>query len=249
MSLLKLIPGWILALAAPAFAGESVLFTSGMRLHFDRHEEAGTEAGTMVRLYRGGAVTEMPKSVIAAFEPDEPEAAPAQPAVGAAPAPDTAPAQPALKPPLDPRALVRDAAAHAGLPAAFVESVAKTESAFDPAAVSPKGAIGVMQLMPATAKSLGADATDPQQNIEAGARLLRDLLLKYNGDVVKALAAYNAGEAAVDRYQGVPPYPETQHYVNTVVRDYVKSAPSPAAPANGGSNSGSSAGAAKGAGQ
>ena len=101
--------------------------------------------------------------------------------------------------------------------------MAKTESGFDPAAVSPKGAIGVMQLMPATAKALGADANDPQQNIDAGARLLRELLLKYDGDVVKALAAYNAGEPAVDRYQGVPPYPETQHYVNTVVDSYIKS--------------------------
>ena len=101
--------------------------------------------------------------------------------------------------------------------------MAKTESGFNQAAVSPKGAVGVMQLMPATAKALGADAHDPQQNIDAGARLLRELLLKYNGDVVKALAAYNAGEPAVDRYQGVPPYPETQHYVNTVVNTYIQS--------------------------
>jgi len=119
--------------------------------------------------------------------------------------------------------MVREAAAREGLPAAFVESVAKTESSFNPTAVSPKGAIGVMQLMPSTAKALGAEPADTAQNIDAGTRLLRELLLKYNGDVAKALAAYNAGEAAVDRYQGVPPYPETQHYVNTVIRDYLKS--------------------------
>jgi soluble lytic murein transglycosylase-like protein len=232
---------WILALALPAMGGESAVLSSGMRLHIDRHELAGR----MVRLYRGDAVTELPSAVVTAFEPDEvpptvasaPSPAPseiqASPEAKVAPAPRT----------LDPRSMVRDAAARAGLPAAFVESVAKTESAFDPAAVSPKGAIGVMQLMPATAKALGADPTDPAQNIEAGARLLRELLLKYNGDVVKALAAYNAGEAAVDRYQGVPPYPETQHYVNTVVRDYLNGGA-----ANGSAANGSGAGG-KGTGQ
>lgn len=224
-------------LSVPAFAGESALLTSGMRLHVDRHEESGG----IVRLFRGDAVTEMPVTAVAAFEPDE-VLAPADP-VSAVPvqvtAPSTAPqpvATPAPKPQPqapDPRVLVREAAVRAGLPAAFVESVAKTESGFDPAAVSPKGAIGVMQLMPATAKTLGADPNDPAQNIEAGARLLRELLIKYNGDVVKALAAYNAGETAVDRYQGVPPYPETQHYVNTVVRDYLNGGGAPAAGARG----------------
>ena len=87
-------------------------------------------------------------------------------------------------------------------------------------AVSPKGAIGVMQLMPATARSLAADPNDPEQNIDAGTRLLRELLIKYDGDVAKALAAYNAGPAAVDRYQGIPPYPETQSYVDKVIQNY-----------------------------
>jgi soluble lytic murein transglycosylase-like protein len=87
-----------------------------------------------------------------------------------------------------------------------------------------------MQLMPGTAQILGADPHDLEQNIDAGTRLLRELLLKYNGDVSKALAAYNAGEGAVDRFQGVPPYAETQHYVNTIVRDYLKNS----APVNGG---------------
>jgi soluble lytic murein transglycosylase-like protein len=217
---------WILTLAVPVFAGESAVLSSGLRLHVDRHEESDG----MVRLYRGESVTVMPKTFVTAFEPDD--LAPAPPALLAPPlaaapqalllAAPAQPAAPATKAPPDPRTLVREAAARAGLPAAFVESVAKTESGFDPAAVSPKGAIGVMQLMPATAKALGADANDPEQNIDAGARLLRELLLKYDGDVVKALAAYNAGEPAVDRYQGVPPYPETQHYVNTVVNNYLK---------------------------
>ncbi len=91
-----------------------------------------------------------------------------------------------------------------------------------PNAVSPKGAIGIMQLMPSTAKALSADPADPEQNIDAGTRLLRELLLKYSGDVAKALAAYNAGEGAVDKYQGVPPYRETQTYVDKVIRNYIR---------------------------
>lgn len=241
----------LLGLITPAFAGESVLLNTGMRLHVDRHEEAGAVA----RLYRGETVTELPLTVIAAFEPDE--VVPPTPAAVPAAAPPGPPAASTAGPAApDPRTMVRDAAARAGLPSAFVESVAKTESGFDPAAVSPKGALGVMQLMPVTAKALGADPHDPAQNIDAGARLLRELLLKYNGDVVKALAAYNAGEAAVDRYQGVPPYPETQHYVNTVVRDYLNhsgAAPDGAgAPLNGGvppDGGGSNKALAKGAGQ
>ena len=122
----------------------------------------------------------------------------------------------------DTRTLVRDAALRSGLPPALVESVARVESALRPEAVSPKGALGVMQLMPATARALDADPHDTAQNIDAGARLLRELLIKYDGDVVKALSAYNAGEGAVDRYRGMPPYPETQDYVDKVIRTYVK---------------------------
>lgn len=107
-----------------------------------------------------------------------------------------------------------------GLPPEFVHSVAKVESGFEPRAVSPRGAVGVMQLMPETARSLGADPTDPEQNIDAGTRLLRELLLKYNGDVVRALAAYNAGPGAVDKYQGLPPFNETRQYVNKVIGAY-----------------------------
>jgi soluble lytic murein transglycosylase-like protein len=123
--------------------------------------------------------------------------------------------------PANPRVLLRDAANRSGLPPAFVESVAQVESALRPDAVSPKGAIGVMQLMPATARALDADPADTAQNIDAGVRLLRDLLIRYDGDVVKALSAYNAGEGAVTRYGGLPPYPETQNYVDKVLRTYI----------------------------
>ncbi len=138
------------------------------------------------------------------------------------PKPDPAIPLPVQRP--DPKTListlVKDAAIRSGLPPAFVQSVAKVESAMQPGALSPKGAMGVMQLMPETARSLAADPGDTQQNIDAGTRLLRDLLVKYDGDVVKALAAYNAGPGAVERYQGLPPFPETQNYVNKVIQTY-----------------------------
>ena len=100
---------------------------------------------------------------------------------------------------------------------ALLEAVAWQESRLHQTAVSSKGAVGVMQLMPATAAGLRVDAHDPQATIHGGARQLRWLLTHYNGDLVRALAAYNAGTQAVDRYGGVPPYPETRSYVAAVL--------------------------------
>ncbi|WP_269716709.1 lytic transglycosylase domain-containing protein [Caulobacter sp. NIBR2454] len=102
--------------------------------------------------------------------------------------------------------------------ASLIEAVAWTESRFQTRAVSPKGAQGVMQLMPGTARMLGvSDATNPAQNIQGGATYLRSLLQEFGGDTVLALAAYNAGPGAVRRYGGVPPYPETRAYVDRVL--------------------------------
>jgi soluble lytic murein transglycosylase-like protein len=123
------------------------------------------------------------------------------------------------------RELVTDAALRYGLPPELVHGVAQAESAYRASAVSPKGAIGIMQLMPATARQLDADPMNPVQNIDAGTRLLRELLLRYEGadnGVRRALAAYNAGEGAVARYGGVPPYRETQGYVEKVIGLYWK---------------------------
>src|SRR5205823_6668849 len=121
---------------------------------------------------------------------------------------------------VNPHDLVDAAAKKNGLPAKFVHSVVAAESGYKADAVSPKGAIGLMQLMPATAQTYGADPRDPAQNVEAGTAYLRELLIKYDGDARRALAAYNAGPGAVDRYNGVPPYAETQTYVERVLRKY-----------------------------
>jgi soluble lytic murein transglycosylase-like protein len=105
-----------------------------------------------------------------------------------------------------------------GVSAKLVEAVVRTESAFDPAALSSKGAGGLMQLMPQTAAALGVvDRFDPGQSISGGVRHLRYLLDRYQGSVAMALAAYNAGEGPVDTYRGIPPYPETQQYVRRVL--------------------------------
>jgi Transglycosylase SLT domain len=105
----------------------------------------------------------------------------------------------------------------------LVNSVIKAESGFNVRAVSPKGAQGLMQLMPGTASQLGVpNAFDPEANIEGGTRYLRELLERYNFDLVKALAAYNAGPQRVEQFGGVPPYYETRAYVARIVRDFNK---------------------------
>jgi soluble lytic murein transglycosylase-like protein len=111
------------------------------------------------------------------------------------------------------RSAIEAAAARYGLSPAFLDAVARAESGYDPDAVSPAGAIGVMQLMPATARDLGVDPRDPGQNILGGAAYLRRLLDRFDGDIDRTLAAYNAGPGAVDRHAGVPPYRETRAYV------------------------------------
>ncbi|MFM2415280.1 MAG: hypothetical protein RL385_3 [Pseudomonadota bacterium] len=111
-----------------------------------------------------------------------------------------------------------DAAKAYELPVALLHAVAHTESAFNPEAVSGDGAMGLMQLMPFTAKKMGvSDAFDPRQNILGGARYLRILANRWKGDLVRTIASYNAGPGAVERYQGIPPYAETQRYVQRVL--------------------------------
>jgi soluble lytic murein transglycosylase-like protein len=115
---------------------------------------------------------------------------------------------------------VAEAAETHGLEKALLNAVITVESGFNARSVSPKGAMGLMQLMPATAKRYGAnDPFDPKQNLNAGAKYLKDLLAMFDNDVHLALAAYNAGEHAVLRYgRKIPPYRETRHYVPAVLR-------------------------------
>jgi soluble lytic murein transglycosylase-like protein len=103
------------------------------------------------------------------------------------------------------------------LDADLITEVARRESRFQQTAVSPRDAVGVMQLTAGTARSLGVDRYDASQNIHGGAAYLRGMLDRYSGDLRLALAAYNAGPGAVDRYRGVPPYRETQAYVTAIL--------------------------------
>ena len=127
----------------------------------------------------------------------------------------------------DIRALAIATAQRHGLDPNLVLAVVKVESGFQTDAVSNKGAQGLMQLMPATAKELGvADALDPAQNLDGGTRYLRMLVAQYGGDLGKALAAYNAGPGAVKRHGGVPPYRETHQYIDRVLRERARAAKS-----------------------
>lgn len=195
-------------MAAPAPAAEVLLLANG----FTIRAESVETVGNALRLQTASGTVEIP---IAEVVEREAIAAPPPP-----PPPPPAPIAPAPPPAQDP---LEAAARKAGLPPEFLKSVARIESAFRQDAISPKGAIGVMQLMPATARELGVDPHDKEQNLEGGARLLRDLLLKYQNEpdqVRRALAAYNAGPGAVARYNGTPPYAETQNYVNKVLAEY-----------------------------
>lgn len=114
-------------------------------------------------------------------------------------------------------ALIEEAAAAHGLSAHLVRAVVQTESAFDPVAVSPVGAQGLMQLMPATATRMGVrDPLDPRQNVFGGTKYLSQLLDRFDGNVALALAGYNAGPTRVARYRGIPPYRETRGYVTRI---------------------------------
>lgn len=197
--------------ALPAFAGEYAILSSGFRVHADHHENDGDR----IRLHTAAGVTELPAAAVVGFEQEEYVPPVPKPAVEPVKATEAK-----IPPKKTPRELVEEAAHRAELPPAIVHAVAKAESAYHPDAVSPKGAIGLMQLMPGTAAALHADPRDPEQNADAGAKYLADLLVKYNGDVAKALAAYNAGPGAVQKYGGVPPYRETRSYVNRVIANY-----------------------------
>jgi soluble lytic murein transglycosylase-like protein len=194
--------------ATPARA-EIALLTNGQTFKVDGHRADGDLVWLSLR--SGGEIA-LPAGHVRGYVPDEVieevETAVAK-AVGSAAG--TA----------ELRRLAEDAARRHGLDPGLVMAVAGVESAFQPRAVSPKGAQGLMQLMPGTARDLGVtDPFDPAANLDGGTRYLRDLLAKFDGDLPKALAAYNAGPGAVARHQGIPPYKETRDYVKKVLRRY-----------------------------
>lgn len=200
-----------LSLSFAAMGAEYVLLATGAWIYADRHEFAGG----MVRLYRGEGFIELPREMVAGVEP---AAQPTRPS-GQQAVPATAE--------LSPQRLIAEVAARYGAEdfAALLDAVARVESSYRVDAVSPKGARGLLQLMPETARRLEADPDDPVQNADAGARFLRELLLRYLDhphQLRMALAAYNAGPAAVERYGGVPPYPETMRYVERVIAEWRK---------------------------
>ena len=212
--------GLYLTLAATsAFAGEYAVLANGARLHIDRHEADGAK----VRLFYVSGFVEMNSDALRGFEEDDPAPTPVATAPEAA-----APSEIGTRGPAAPAAAsaalsrpapleLADAAADKyGLPRELVRGVMAAESGMSPYAVSPKGAIGLMQLMPETAQVLGVDPYNPEQNVDGGVRYLRDLLEKYNYGLRHALAAYNAGPGAVDKYNGIPPYRETIDYISRI---------------------------------
>jgi soluble lytic murein transglycosylase-like protein len=191
----------LLASARGARADIAVL-TNGQTFKVSSHR---VEDGLVLLALRDGGEVGVPVEALRGLVPDE-----VVEEVAAAPAGSG-----------DLRTLAAAAARRHGLDPELVLAVVSVESAFRPAAVSPKGAQGLMQLMPATAASLGVkDAFDPADNLDGGARYLGSLLTLYGGDVPRALAAYNAGAGAVARHRGVPPYRETRAYVKRVLERY-----------------------------
>ena len=194
----------VLAAGAARARADYVVLRSGARLNVTGYELLGDK----YRLQMNGGVAEVPASDVVGIEPQE--------------------VFDPLPEPLSPNTpfhdIIRAAAERNGVDADLIHCVIAIESNFNPKAVSPKNARGLMQLMPQTAARFGVrDIFDPRENIEAGTRYLKDMLARYNNDLTLALAAYNAGPERVEQYgRRVPPYPETLKYVQRISRSYAK---------------------------
>lgn len=204
----------LLSFAARAHAAERVTLSNGFALHCDHH---ALMDGRM-RLYLSAGednYIEFAPDEIAAFEtvPDPP--------VPSAPAASQTPNRPAKLTPVDLREMLARAGTEHNLDVDLLASVVKAESDGNTRAVSHAGAQGLMQLMPKTAAGLGVqDSFQPDQNVRGGSTYLDALLTKYHDNLAMALAAYNAGPEAVDKYHGIPPYSETRAYVARVIHEF-----------------------------
>jgi len=201
--------GLIFGLAvSSAFASELAILHNGFSI---RHEKSEI-VGTVTRLYLGADRTgyvDIPTSEIDRFEKD------------LAPPIIVPVSVPISEQPQSLNKVIDAISDRHHLDPDLINSVIHAASRFNPHAVSRKGAQGLMQLMPHTASQLGvSNAFDPKANVEGGTRYLRELLERYNFDLVKALAAYNAGPHRVEQYRGVPPYYETRAYVANIIRDF-----------------------------
>ena len=214
--------------ALPCFAGEVAVLRNGFSIKHERREIVGD----ITRLYvnaDGSSFIDVPTAEIEHFEAAPPEPVEASPSANNA---KTATLKPSAngnvasfpsRPVTDLSQVINEASGRYRLDPDLVNSVIKAESDFKVRAVSPKGAQGLMQLMPGTAAQMGVpNAFDPQANVDGGTRYLRELLERYNFDLVKALAAYNAGPQRVEQFGGVPPYYETRAYVARIVKDFNK---------------------------
>src|SRR5262245_11502804 len=200
----------VLASASPARA-ELVFFSTGRTMSVKGHR---VEGESVVLTLRSGGEIVCEASAVARFAPDE------------VPYPDPeAEAAPVVEAPVQAQSIavpygeiIDKVAAEQGVNAKLVRALVQVESAYQPRARSPKGAMGLMQLMPETARQYGvADPYDPVSNIEAGIKHLKSLLLRFPKSVALALAAYNAGEGAVIRFNAIPPYAETRNYVSRIL--------------------------------
>lgn len=189
-------------------SADIVRLTTGATLSV---KSATAEGETMVLLLRGGGEVRTPKALVAEVLPDEVLHADAATTIAL-------PGYEAPKAPATLPELIDALAERIGVPAELAHALITVESNYQPTAVSPKGAMGLMQLMPATAKQYAVtDPFDPEQNLTAGLQHLKNLLDRYGNRTASALAAYNAGETAVERYGGIPPYRETQDYVRRIL--------------------------------
>ncbi|MGA9542435.1 MAG: lytic transglycosylase domain-containing protein [Candidatus Sulfotelmatobacter sp.] len=231
------------ATALPCSAADAAVLRNGFSIRHERRQVIGA----ITRLYIDGdnsSFVDVPTAEIDHFEALPADSSPHE-ATNAKVTKDPAQSQsPAgnVQPSTDLNEVVRAASGTYHLDPDLVTSVIRAESGFNVRAVSPKGARGLMQLMPQTASELGVqNAFDPQANVEGGTRYLRELLERYDFDLIKALAAYNAGPQRVEQYGGVPPYHETKAYVARIVRDFnkkklaAKTANQPKAPKSSGS--------------